>query len=360
MREAIGVPSSFEPGADLWAAIAVSLILSALMIVARLRFRSLPELVPLAGASDAPDCMVIIPARNEESVIARAVKSLPHDTVIVVDDQSEDATKEAARKAGAGVIAAPPPPKGASGKPNACLAGARVLTSKWILFTDADTWFEPGFLNAAVACAEASGVAFLSFYPRLECEGMAEAILSPYAQALFFCGISPSQDATSVFNGQCILVRRDAYEFLGSHAAVMNTLVEDVKLAGLARRHRLKFGSARATRLAHVRLREPGASFHRGAYRFMALSSWMGVMVIIAAFIAALWLPILAWLVWNGQKIAALVFAFVPSIVTLPWYRNPLRALLAPIAIYAILPILGGGVLGALGGASVEWKGREF
>ena len=354
------MPSPFDPGTDLWVAIAVALILAAFMVVARLRFRSLPELIPLANASDPPDCMVIIPARNEEAVIARTVQSLPHDTVIVVDDDSADGTKEAARKAGAGVIAAPPLPKGAVGKSNACFAGARVLTSKWILFADADTWFEPGFLNAAVACAETSGLAFLSFFPRLECSGVAESILAPYAEALFFCGVSPSQDPTAVFNGQCVLVRRDAYEFIGSHGAVLNTMIEDVKLAGLARRHRLKFGSARATRLAHVRLREPSVSFHRAAYRFMAVSSWMGITIIVGAFFAALWLPVLAWLLWSGEKAAAIAFALVPSILTLAWYRNPLRALMAPLAIYGILPILGGGLLGALGGASVEWKGREI
>jgi hypothetical protein len=48
----------------------------------------------------------------------------------------------------------------------------------------------------------------------------------------------------------------------------------------------------------------------------------------------------------------------LPSIVTLPWYRNPLRALAAPAAIYAMVPILWRGVFAALGGRPVKWKGR--
>ena len=163
-----------------------------------------------------------------------------------------------------------------------------------------------------------------------------------------------------MFNGQCMLVRRDAYEFVGSHGAVMNTMIDDVKLAALARRHRLKFGTARADRLSHMRLRDPFDSFHRGAYRFIVLSSWMGVMVMIAATVAALWAPMLAWLVLSGDRVAALVFGLMPSIVTLPWYRNPLRALVAPLAIYGMLPIAWGGMLGALSGSTVEWKGREI
>jgi chlorobactene glucosyltransferase len=345
-------------GLDVWVALGVAVLLTGFLIVSRWHYTSLPKLPPPSPDQSIPDCMVIIPARNEEFFIGRAVKSLPHDTVIVVDDHSEDATAQVARKNGAGVMRAPELPQGAIGKANACLAGARALASKWILFTDADTWFEPGFLNAAVACAEASGLTFLSIYPRIECETWPEAILVPYAAALFFCGVSPSADPTAVFNGQCMLVRRDAYEFIGAHAAVMNTMIDDVKLSGLARRHRLKFASVRAEGLAHVRLREPSAAFRRGAFRFMSVSSWMGITIIAAGTLAALWLPLFASLLWNGEEIAAALFGVLPVVITLPWYRNPLRALLAPIAIYGMLPILYGGMISALSGSGVEWKGR--
>jgi glycosyltransferase involved in cell wall biosynthesis len=357
------VPDEWGIGVDLpvvlWVAFGIALVFIGFMLVARARYLSLPKLTAASGRG-ATDCMVIIPARNEEGFIARAVNSLPHDTVIVVDDHSEDQTAEVARKSGAGVMHAPDLVKAAIGKANACLAGARVLTSKWILFADADTWFDPGFLDAAVACAEASGLAFLSFYPRLEFGTAGESILAPFAQALFFCGVSPKQDPTSVFNGQCVLVRRDAYEFIGSHGAVMNTMVDDVKLAALARRHRLNLGTARADHLAHVRLRDPFDSFHRGAFRFMALNSWMGVMVVIAATFAALWGPVLAWLLWDGERIAGIIFGLMPVIGTMPWYRNPLRALAVPLAIYGMLPIVWGGMLAALNGSTVEWKGREI
>ena len=42
--------------------------------------------------------------------IGAAVRSLPPDSVIVVDDFSEDKTAEEARDAGAGVLPAPQPP----------------------------------------------------------------------------------------------------------------------------------------------------------------------------------------------------------------------------------------------------------
>jgi glycosyltransferase involved in cell wall biosynthesis len=243
------VLSELGQGLSLWVAAAVSLLLIGFFVKARLNYLGIPKLPDRVQGQSipdrAPDCMVIVPARNEESTIARAVKSFPHDTVIVVDDHSEDGTAEAARQAGAGVLPAPDLMAECFGKSNACAAGARVLRSRWVLFADADTWFDHGFLDAAVAAAEASGLSFLSIYLEPDCVGFAENVLVPCAVALYFCGASPSGDATGIFNGQCVLVRREAYDFIGGHTAVITSLIEDVKLAMLARRHRLKFATVR-------------------------------------------------------------------------------------------------------------------
>lgn len=344
---------------ELWAALAAAIVMSAFFGVARVRYLGIPKL--RGGAGDqVPNCMVLIPARNEESLIGRAVRSLPHDSVIVVDDHSEDGTAEVARKAGAGVLPAPELPRSAIGKANACLAGARILTSKWILFADADTCFEAGFLGAAVACAEASELALVSFYLRPEFANFASAALGPYARALFFCGVSPGAEPESIFNGQCILARRDAYEFIGGHAAVLNTLTDDLKLAALARRHRLRFGSARAEDWGQVRWQETGQTVRRGAFRFLALSSWMGIAIVAAAVSAAAWLPILVWLLLARDRAAAAAFAILPMALLAPWAGNLWRAILAPAAIYAILPSIAGGLTGALGGRKAAWKGREI
>lgn len=356
------MPDGFDPvlflgdNPSLWIALAVAVVMAAFLVNSRLRYLAIPK-IPAHPPSPTPvDCMVVIPARNEEENISRAVRSFPHDTVIVVDDHSEDRTQEAAREAGAGVLAAPELIRGAIGKSNACAAGARVLTSRWILFADADTWYEPGFLDAAVAAAEASGLAFLSIYLQAECQTWAERILVPYAIALFFCGVNPRQDSQAVFNGQCILARRDAYEFIGGHAAVLTHLVEDVKFAALAERHRMKYASARATGLGHVRM-QPGA-FERNAARFMLVSTRMGAMIVAAALSMALWLPALVWLLLDRQWAVAAVFAAVPVILLRSWYRGWMRALLAPLAIVGILPVIFESAITGFTGRSVEWKGR--
>jgi glycosyltransferase involved in cell wall biosynthesis len=307
--------------------------------------------------------MVVIPARNEEAVIGRVVRSLPHDSVIVVDDGSTDRTAAAAREAGAGVLTAPDLPRNGLGKPNACAFGAATLDSRWVLFTDADTWFEPGFLQAAVGCAEASGLSLLSIYLDPEYRGISENILVPYARALAFAGLSVVSEPYGLFRGQCLLAQREPYSFMGGHGAVVTQIAEDVKLTHLAERHRMKLAIARAPGLGHVRLyqgyRGVRDGIRRQAFRFMVVHSMIGLTILLLAFAATLWLPLLAWLIWDRQWIAACIFGVAPTLLLLPWYPRWWIALLAPAAIYWILPALISGLFSAIFGWPIEWKGRR-
>jgi chlorobactene glucosyltransferase len=336
----------------------VCLAITALLVVFLLRaarnFRSLPLIHALSASETPPDCMVVIPARNEQTRIARAVGSLPRDTVIVVDDASEDATAEAARKAGAGVLPAPELARGALGKPAACMTGARVLTSRWILFADADTWYEPGFLESAVAAAEAGPLDFLSIYLRPEYRGLSAHLLGPIAMALYFCGANPRRDPAALFNGQCLLVRREAYEFVGGHAAVLTNLCEDLKLVALAQRHRMKVAVAR-TELGHVRINPQ--DFERNAHRFTEVSPRIGILILLAALSCALWLGALAWLLIDRQWVAAAACGLLPLLLFVQWYRG-LHVVLVPLGIFGMLPILARGFVAAVTGRAVEWKGR--
>jgi glycosyltransferase involved in cell wall biosynthesis len=357
------VLSELDQGISLWVALGVSVLFIAFFVKSRLNYLGIPKLTALkTGSASPPDCMVIVPARNEEATIARVVKSFPPDTVIVVDDHSEDGTAEAARQAGAGVLPAPDLGPQSYGKSNACAAGARVLRSRWVLFTDADTWFEEGFLDAAVACAEANQLSFLSIYLRPEFESLSESVLVPCAVALYFAGFSARGTASEIVNGQCVLVRRDAYDFIGGHTVVITSMIEDVKLAALATRHRLKFAIARAGRLGHVRFHPDGLwrGFERNANRFVMVNPRIGITISAATFVAALWLPALIWLALDEEWIAFIAFALMPSGLLGVWYRNPLRALLAPLGIYGMFFIIANGFISAITGRQLEWKGRAL
>ena len=114
-----------------------------------------PELIP-AGTEQSFLLSVIVPARNEEDVLAACLQSLLLQSetgfklgrdweILLIDDRSTDRTAqlvaEAARTPGVAVIAAPPldqsPTSGFTGKTNACWAAAQVARGRLLLFTDA-------------------------------------------------------------------------------------------------------------------------------------------------------------------------------------------------------------------------------
>src|SRR6476660_8885581 len=155
------------------------LVTSWLFYRARTNYLRVPLLPRVPPGRTPRDCVVVIPARQEEGVVGNAARRFPPDTVLEVADHSTDTTADEAREAGAGVLDAPHL-KGAQGKANACMAGARILTSRWILFADADTRFQAGFLESVIEGAYQSEVTFLSVRLTPRPEGWSESLLQPY------------------------------------------------------------------------------------------------------------------------------------------------------------------------------------
>ena len=337
-------------------AVAIAVLLLVIVTLSRRNQHSLPEIERRAPGSAPPDCMVVIPARDEQRHIGRVVKSLPRDSVIVVDDGSTDKTVDRAKEAGAGVVEAPKLARGMLGKPNACAMGAGLLNSRWILFTDADTWFRPEFLDSAIAAAEAAKVDFLSIYLRQAYESLSARVVGPYATALYFFGLNPRVNTANAFNGQCILVRREPYEFVGGHGAIRQDLKDGTKLAALALRHRMKIGLARTDKLGRVAI-DP-ESFKRDAHRVGTIGLWTGTKILLAALAFFLWLPVDVWLLLSRHELLAGMFLVWPMILLSPWYGA--LAMLAPLGIVFLMPKLLWLALHTLTGRRLQWKGRTI
>ena len=196
---------------------------------------------PGEGQSRLPLVSVIVPARNEEAVLGRCLRSLllQHGIsfeIIVVDDNSTDRTRIIAVAAGVPTIAAGPVPSGWGGKNHACAVGASVASGEWLLFTDADTVHSPGSLARAVAEARRHDAALLSYSPAQELRGLAQRSVMPLIFAELALNYDPQQvsdpnSSAAAANGQYLLVQRDAYAAVGGHAAVAGDLLEDVGLA---------------------------------------------------------------------------------------------------------------------------------
>ena len=230
-----------------WLAIVVVLILRAVT-----QRGVLPRLaaVPWSEEQAPPPVTVIVPARDEATNIARCLHSLRAQRypdgrlgIIVIDDHSTDDTAAivasiAAHDARVTLSRSPPLPSRWTGKSHACWIGACAAPpdSEWLCFVDADVWGDESLLSSAMTAAIERGLAVLSLAPRQVLQSVAERIVLPcglialsFIQDLRHAQAPDGHDAAAT--GQFMLVRREAYEAVGGHAAVSGAICEDLELA---------------------------------------------------------------------------------------------------------------------------------
>jgi glycosyltransferase involved in cell wall biosynthesis len=207
-----------------------------------------PELEPVAAE---PLLSVIVPARNEESVLGDCLASLARQSVagfelgaewelIVVNDDSVDGTRAIAEAyEGVTVLDAPLldlSGGGLSGKSNACWAGAQRARGRRLLFTDADTLHETGDLSRALFEMEKYKAVLLSYSPRQIVTGFWQRAVMPLVFSELVSvypmkQINDPERSLAAANGQFLMVERETYFLVGGHQALGATVLEDVALA---------------------------------------------------------------------------------------------------------------------------------
>ena len=160
----------------------------------------------------------------------------------MVDDRSTDDTAEIVSRHAAAddrvrLLRGEPLPEGWYGKAWACTQGARAARGSILLFTDADTVHEPALIAHAVGGLERSGADLLTLLTRQELVSFWERAVMPQILTLLLFRYRPAQLNRArrrrdvIANGQFIMVRREAYEAVGTHEAVRDSVAEDLLLA---------------------------------------------------------------------------------------------------------------------------------
>ena len=193
---------------------------------------------------------VIITAKNEEDTISRCIDSLISQTcsdfkILVVDDSSSDNTRQvvqeyASKSPRIALIEAGPKPEGWVGKSWPCWRGYESSDSEFLLFADADSWFEKGTIGLALDYVVAEEIDVFSISPRVKLNGIWARAVVPIITAainLLYPMIKVNDkksDRAYVF-GTFILLKKETYETIGGHRAVRQEIVEDAAIGKLAK-----------------------------------------------------------------------------------------------------------------------------
>jgi glycosyltransferase involved in cell wall biosynthesis len=192
-----------------------------------------------------PKVAIIVPARNEEGSIEQALQrllALDYDNyeVIAIDDRSTDHTGEIMDRVAAQshehlkIVHIRELPAGWMGKAHAMWTAAGQTDADWLLFTDADVMFRPDCLRRAIAYAEAERADHIVLLPRVILKRPGEKMMVGFFQLLFVFGHRPwkcadpkARDHMGV--GAFNLVRRSAYEAVGTYERLRFEVVDDMK-----------------------------------------------------------------------------------------------------------------------------------
>lgn len=236
-----------------------------------------------APAAGEPERVcVIVPAHNEEAIIATLVRSLralehPGLSVILALDRCTDGTEEAARREIAGdarfrLLPITRCPPDWAGKVNAIWTAVNqpeAQEADALLFVDADTALDPLCLSATLGLMRQRGLDLLSLLSTLTVGEPFERVVQPIAAMELvyqFPLVRANRPETPrpFANGQFMLFRAGAYRAMGGHLAVKDELLEDLALARLARDKGLRTGVFLADGLLTCRMYPDYQAFRRG------------------------------------------------------------------------------------------------
>ena len=348
---------------------------TAAALLARHHLHGLAEVAPAPAAAPV-EVDVVVPARDEAGIIGACVTALRPQTraaVTVVDDGSTDLTATLAGRAGAAVLSVAGPPPGWMGKPHACATGAAAGAADWIAFVDADVRLEPGSLAGLIAHAGTAGLDAVSPLLRQRCSGVADSLVVPLAFWQYTVGLPGGGQSRGrgILNGQCIVVRREAYARCGGHAdaRVRGSVIEDSALARRLLGSGARIGLVRGERLGEVAMYSSAAGlragFGKNAAAFLGADPRRGLLVAATGTAMTACLPLaLRAAAWpTPVRLAAALAAWAPWALALaPRYRAArlpgALATLHPLTAAAMQAIAVEGLVRARMGRPPAWRGR--
>jgi len=359
--------------------------------LANQRLENLPADIP--ATISFPSVIALIPARNEEDVIARCIGSLLNQdyqgelSIILIDDESNDRTVEVAQAAAAQfeggnkvqIISGKQLPSGWAGKVWALQQGmnrAVRTQAKYYFLSDADVYHDTSNLTRLVSKAEKDELDLVSLMVKLQCRSSWDWLLIPafifFFQKLFpFNRVNDPSSRVAAAAGGSMLVRKTAMDRIGQYTSIKSAIIDDCTLArklkengpiwlGLSTTTRSIRAYDNLTEIWHMVTRSAYTQLHHSLVFLLGAIIGMTVvyvappMVMCFAFLHDLTFPLL----FSGCAWGIMIYTYHP---TLKLYDvKPFYGLLLPVTalIYLLMTIDSARLFYLNKGG--RWKGRVY
>lgn len=351
-----------------------------------LRRRNITE----PGNSDLPFISVLVPARNEEHNIQNILESLlkqnyPNYEVIVLNDHSEDKTNEIIsglkeKYPALKTLEGKPLPEGWAGK---CFACAQLFDSSkgdYIIFTDADTIHKPDSLRKSITIALNRNADMLTLFPEMTMKTFSEKIIMPMLWFTiifllpFYFVDKKGFVKFSVGIGPFMMFRRSAYEKIGGHSSVKDSIVEDVWLARKIKEHSLKLVAADGYDMLSVRMyrnfKEIWNGFSKNIFAGFEFSSPF-LFIINLLYFALFFLPFILFLIelslYSGLNYAiiltgiqVLILYIARTAISIRFKLGIISTILHPLGAISVPIIALNSWRWIKLGKGAKWKGRLY
>jgi chlorobactene glucosyltransferase len=196
-----------------------------------------------------PLVSILVPARNEAHNIEKCINSLvqqdyPNYEIIILDDNSSDNTYQIASEISKNhtnikILKGKVLKSGWLGKNWACHQLFEESNGEYLIFTDADNWYEKYAISKTIEFMKIRELDMFSVVPQQITKSFAEKLIIPIIDLIIYSGLILwttfhfPYKAFAAANGQWIAFKRETYILTEGHSKVKTHIVEDIALSRL-------------------------------------------------------------------------------------------------------------------------------
>lgn len=347
-----------------------------------------------------PLISIIIPSRNEARKIGKCINSLKSQTypkleILIVDNSTDNTVQVIKDIAGDDerfkIIKQEKLPSGWNGKSHALQQGSAQANGEWLLFIDADTYYDAELIERAVEHAIENKIDLVSLVPHNICESFWEKVIQPVPAELLIIPLWKANDPESkvaIAFGPFILIKHSVFSKVGGYETIKGRLADDYNMAKIIKTSGFKINLVLAQSMMKVRMYEgfselwggwgkhvlgivQNPRFRTKALKALVVFTYMfGIfeafvlpfLAVIISFLLGLLLPLPHWEYLFLFSLVTWLFSIVAQFYVMKCFYigDPKYAPLTFLGGIVIIGTILNSAVQVLSGRGVTWKGRPY